>query len=84
MSKTIEHFARLRKHSQQIKSRVMEIRALAEDKTDRLQLRTERDTLDKKYAEGEVKFQGFAQGDEGRAGSRYYGDGLGSTGASEG
>ena len=55
MNKTIEHF-KIEEAQSEIKSRVMEIRALGEDKlTDAL--RTERDTLDKKYAEGEVKFR---------------------------
>ena len=55
MSKTIEHFA-IEEAQSEIKSRVMEIRAIAEDKmTD--ELRTERDTLDAKYAAGEIKFR---------------------------
>ena len=55
MSKTIEHF-KIEESQSEIRTRVLEIRALAEDKmTD--ELRTERDTLDKKYAAGEIKFR---------------------------
>ena len=55
MSKTIEHF-KIEESQSEIRTRVLEIRALAEDKmTD--ELRAERDTLDKKYAEGEIKFR---------------------------
>ena len=55
MTKTIEHF-KIEESQSEIRTRVLEIRALAEDKmTD--ELRTERDTLDKKYAEGEVRFR---------------------------
>ena len=55
MTKTIEHF-KIEEAQSEIKSRVMEIRAMADDKmTD--ELRTERETLDKKYAAGEIKFR---------------------------
>ena len=55
MSKTIEHF-KIEESQSGLRSRVLEIRAIAEDKmTD--ELRTERDTLDKKYAAGEIKFR---------------------------
>ena len=55
MSKTIEHFA-IEEAQSELKSRVMEIRAIPEDQLT-TELRSERDTLDKKYAEGEVKFR---------------------------
>ena len=55
MSKTKAHFE-IEKSQSEIRTRVMEIRALGEDKlTDAL--RTERAELDAKYAEGEVKFR---------------------------
>ena len=55
MTKTQEHFA-IEEGQSEIRTRVLEIRAIASDKlTD--ELRTERDTLDKKYAEGEVRFR---------------------------
>ena len=55
MSKTTEHFA-IEEAQSEIRTRVLEIRALAEDKmTD--ELRTERDTLDQKYAAGELRFR---------------------------
>ena len=55
MSKTIEHFA-IENSQSELKSRVMEIRAIPEDQLT-TELRSERDTLDKKYAEGEIKFR---------------------------
>ena len=55
MSKTIEHFA-IENAQSELKSRVMEIRAIPEDQLT-TELRSERDTLDKKYAEGEIKFR---------------------------
>ena len=42
--------------SQSSESRVLEIRAIPEDQLT-TELRSERDTLDKKYAEGEIKFR---------------------------
>ena len=55
MTKTKAHFA-IETAQSEIRTRVMEIRALGDDKlTDAL--RVERDTLDKKYAEGEVRFR---------------------------
>ena len=55
MTKTIEHF-KIEESQSEIRTRVLEIRALGEDKlTDAL--RTERDALDKKYAAGEIKFR---------------------------
>ena len=55
MTKTQAHFA-IETAQSELRTRVMEIRALGDDKlTDAL--RAERDTLDKKYAEGEVKFR---------------------------
>ena len=55
MSKTTDHFA-IEEAQSEIRTRVLEIRAIPEDKlTDAL--RTERDTLDKQYAAGEVKFR---------------------------
>ena len=54
-TKTTEHFA-IEEAQSEIRTRVLEIRAIASDKlTD--ELRTERDTLDKKYAAGEVRFR---------------------------
>ena len=55
MSKTTEHFA-IEEAQSEIRTRVLEIRAIPDDKLT-TELRTERDTLDKKYAEGEVKFR---------------------------
>ena len=52
---TKEHFA-IEEAQSVIRSRVLEIRAISEDKLT-TELRAERDTLDKKYAEGEVKFR---------------------------
>ena len=50
MSKTKAHFE-IEKSQSEIRTRVLEIRAMSDDKlTDAL--RTERDTLDKRYAEG--------------------------------
>ena len=55
MTKTQAHFA-IETAQSELRTRVMEIRALGEDKlTDAL--RAERDTLDKQFAEGEVKFR---------------------------
>ena len=55
MSKTKAHFE-IEKSQSVIRTRVLEIRALGEDKlTDAL--RTERSELDAKFAEGEVKFR---------------------------
>ena len=55
MNKTQEHFV-IEEAQSEIRTRVLEIRALPGDKlTD--ELRAERDTLDKKYAAGEVKFR---------------------------
>ena len=50
-----EHFA-IEEAQSVIRSRVLEIRAIPDDKLT-TELRAERDTLDKKYAEGEVKFR---------------------------
>ena len=55
MTKTIEHFA-IELAQSEIRSRVMEIRAIPDDKLTPV-LRAERDTLDKQFAEGEVKFR---------------------------
>ena len=55
MTKTIEHFA-IEEAQSEIRTRVLEIRALPEDQLT-AELRVERDTLDKKYAAGEVKFR---------------------------
>ena len=52
---TKEHFA-IEEAQSVIRSRVLEIRALPDDKLT-TELRAERDTLDKKYAEGEIKFR---------------------------
>ena len=54
-TKTTEHFA-IEESQSEIRTRVLEIRAIPDDKLTP-ELRTERDTLDKKYAEGEVKFR---------------------------
>ena len=54
-TKTTEHFA-IEEAQSEIRTRVLEIRAIPDDKLTP-ELRTERDTLDKKYAEGEVKFR---------------------------
>ena len=55
MNKTQEHFV-IEEAQSEIRTRVLEIRALPGDKlTD--ELRAERDELDKKYAEGEVRFR---------------------------
>ena len=55
MTKTQEHFA-IEEAQSEIRTRVLEIRALPDDKLTS-ELKTERDTLDKKYADGEVKFR---------------------------
>ena len=55
MNKTQEHFA-IEEAQSEIRTRVLEIRALPDDKLTP-ELRTERDTLDNKYAAGEVKFR---------------------------
>ena len=54
-TKTTEHFA-IEEAQSELRSRVLEIRALPDDKLTP-ELRAERDTLDKKYAEGEVRFR---------------------------
>ena len=55
MSKTKAHFE-IEKAQSVIRTRILEIRATGDDKlTDAL--RTERDTLDKRYAEGEIAFR---------------------------
>ena len=55
MNKTVEHFA-IEEAQSVIRTRVLELRALSDSELTP-ELRTERDTLDKKYAEGEVKFR---------------------------
>ena len=55
MTKTQEHFA-IEEAQSEIRTRVLEIRALPDDKLTS-ELRSERDQLDTKYAEGEVKFR---------------------------
>ena len=55
MTKTQEHFA-IEEAQSEIRTRVLEIRALPDDKLTS-ELKTERDTLDQKYAAGEVKFR---------------------------
>ena len=55
MTKTQAHFA-IEEAQSVIRTRVLEIRALPDDKLTP-ELRSERDTLDTKYAEGEVKFR---------------------------
>ena len=60
MTKTQEHFA-IEEAQSEIRTRVLEIRATAEsDMTPAL--RTERETLDKKYADGEIKFRASLKG----------------------
>ena len=54
-TKTQEHFA-IEEAQSEIRTRVLEIRALPDDKLT-AELKTERDTLDQKYAAGEVKFR---------------------------
>ena len=54
MTKTQEHFA-IEEAQSEIRTRVLEIRALGDKLTP--ELRVERDTLDKKYADGEIKFR---------------------------
>ena len=54
-TKTTEHFA-IEEAQSEIRTRVLEIRALSDDKLTP-ELKTERDTLDRKYAAGEVKFR---------------------------
>ena len=55
MTKTTEHFA-IEEAQSEIRTRVLEIRAIPDDKLTP-ELRSERDTLDAKYADGEVKFR---------------------------
>ena len=55
MTKKIEHFA-IEEAQSEIRTRVLEIRALPEAELT-AELKAERDTLDKKYAEGEVRFR---------------------------
>ena len=55
MNKTQEHFS-IEEAQSEIRTRVLEIRALPDDKLTS-ELRAERDTLDQKYAAGEVKFR---------------------------
>ena len=55
MTKTQEHFA-IEEAQSVMRTRVLEIRALPDDKLTP-ELRVERDALDTKYAEGEVKFR---------------------------
>ena len=55
MTKTTEHF-KIEEAQSEIRTRVLEIRALPADKITP-DLEAERDTLDKKYAEGEIKFR---------------------------
>ena len=55
MNKTQEHFA-IEEAQSEIRTRVLEIRALPDDKLTP-ELKAERDTLDQKYAAGEVKFR---------------------------
>ena len=54
-TKTTEHFA-IEEAQSEIRTRVLEIRAIPDDKLTP-ELRTERDALDKQYADGEVKFR---------------------------
>ena len=54
-TKTTEHFA-IEEAQSEIRTRVLEIRAIPDDKLTP-ELRTERETLDKKYAAGEIKFR---------------------------
>ena len=55
MTKTKKHF-KIEQDQSVIRSRVLEIRAISDDKLTP-ELRVERDTLDKQYAAGEVKFR---------------------------
>ena len=55
MTKTTEHFA-IEEAQSEIRTRVLEIRALADDQLTP-ELRTERDSLDARYADGEIKFR---------------------------
>ena len=55
MSKTTEHFA-IEKAQSEIRTRVLEIRAIPDDKLTP-ELRAERTELDKRYADGEIKFR---------------------------
>ena len=55
MSKTTEHFA-IEKAQSEIRTRVLEIRAIPDDKITP-ELRAERTELDKRYADGEIKFR---------------------------
>ncbi len=55
MTKTQEHF-KIEEAQSELRSRVLEIRALPADKITP-ELEAERDTLDKKYGEGEEKFR---------------------------
>ena len=67
MTKTIEHFG-IEEAQSEIRTRVLEIRALPDDKLTS-ELRTERDVLDKKYAAGEVKFRASLKALRARAGN---------------
>ncbi len=55
MTKTQEHFA-IEEAQSEIRTRVLQIRAIPDDKLTP-GLRAERDTLDAKYADGEIKFR---------------------------
>ena len=55
MTKTTEHFA-IEEAQSEIRTRVLEIRALSDDQLTP-ELRAERAALDKKYADGEIKFR---------------------------
>ena len=55
MTKTIEHF-QIEEAQSEMRTRVLEIRAIPEDQLTP-ELRSERATLDKKFAEGEIKFR---------------------------
>ena len=55
MTKTQEHF-KIEEAQSEIRSRVMEFRDIPDDKMTP-ELRTERETLDKQYAAGEIKFR---------------------------
>ena len=56
MSKTTDHFA-IEKAQSEIRTRVLEIRALSDDKLTP-ELKAERETLDKRYAEGRDQVPG--------------------------
>ena len=54
-TKTTEHF-KIEEAQSELRSRVLEIRSIPDDQLTP-ELKTERDTLDQKYAAGEVKFR---------------------------